>query len=451
MKRWGAAALLGVSLLATVGFWGYRQYQVRQNLETFLNNKYQMAFFDLNTHVQNLETALAKGLAATGQGEDVAVFSEIWLRADAAQADLNQLPVSSALTERTSKFLSQTGDYAYTISKDIMDKEELSDKHWSVLRRLYQQAADLNKELTTIQENLVDGKLTLTELRAGASSQLDKDQTPDRSFETVNRNMQTYPTLIYDGPFSDHLAKREPQGLEDENITSDQARKIALEFIDKGSDDYTARVVGRNKGIIEAYTVELLPRNNDADNKPKFTCDVSRQGGQVVWYLGTRDVGDAKLDIDQAVDKAKSFLESKGFTNMTHTYYSIHDSLATIQFVAKEDDVMIYPDQIKCEVALDDGRVLSYEATQYLMTNKERDIEKPKLTKEEAQKKLNEHMEVQSTRLAVIPLANYEEVLAWEFTGQIEDNTYLIYINAETGKKEKILMLVDTPNGRLTM
>ncbi len=450
-KRWGAAALFGLALLMAVGFWGYRQYQLKEDLEVFLNNKYQMAFFNLNTHVQNLETALAKALTATGDGEDVAIFSEIWLRADAAQADLNQLPISAALTERTSKFLSQTGDYAYTISRDIMDQQKLSEEHWNTLRRLYQQAADLNKELTAIQENLVDGKLTLSELRAGGKNQLDKEQSGEGSFESVNRSMQTYPTLIYDGPFSDHLAKREPQGLKGGNITSEQARDIAMKFVDKEGDNYTARVVGKNKGRIKAYTVELLPRNNQDANKARYTCDVSIKGGQVVWYLGNREIGKAKLTVDQAIDKAQAFLKEKGFKNMTHTYYSKHGNLLTVQFVAKENDIYIYPDQIKCAVALDDGRVLAFEATQYLMANKKRDIPQPKISQEEAKKKVNEHMEIQSVRLAVIPLANYEEVLAWEFTGQIEGNTHLIYINAETGKKEKVLMLVDTPNGKLIM
>lgn len=36
-----------------------------------------------------------------------------------------------------------------------------------------------------------------------------------------------------------------------------------------------------------------------------------------------------------------------------------------------------------------------------------------------------------------------------EFEGN-EENDFLVYINAETGKEEDILMIVNTPNGTLT-
>ncbi|MEG6617422.1 germination protein YpeB [Peptococcaceae bacterium 1198_IL3148] len=451
MRRWGAFALLSVALLAAVGFWGYRQYQARQDLETFLNNKYQMAFFNLSTNVQNLQTALGKSLTASGKGEDVAIFSEIWLRADSAQGDIAQLPVSSAVTERTSKFLAQAGDYAYTISKEIVDKEELSEQNWSTLNRLYRQAAQLNSDLQNIGEDLTDGKLTLGELKTGAQNQLANAEGADKSFDSVNRNMQSYPTLIYDGPFSDHLAKRKAEGLTGEKISADEARKIALDFVDKGDNNYSARVIGKNKGRINAYTVEVIPNNDNNENLPRYTCDVSAEGGKVIWYLGNKQVKDDSLSIDQATDRAKQFLDDKGIKNMRPTYHSKNGNLVTIQFAAVQGDVMIYPDQVKCTVALDDGRILGYEASQYWMAKKDRNIPQPKISSQQAKQNLNNHLEVKNSRLAIIPLVDYSEQLCWEFTGTINQDTYLVYINAETGKKEKVMMLVDTPNGQLTM
>ncbi|MBO8137113.1 MAG: germination protein YpeB [Desulfotomaculum sp.] len=451
-KRLGAVTLLGIALLAAVGFWGYRQYQMRQAMENYLNNKYQMAFFNMKTHVNNLETALAKSLVSTGQGEDAAIFSEIWLRSDMAQENLTQLPVSSALTERTAKFLAQVGDYAYSISRDVVDKEELKEQHWNTLNRLYRQASDLNKDLNQMESRLVDGKLTLSELQAGAKRDINKGkgEGPDRDFESINKNMQTYPSLIYDGPFSDHLEKRKPGGLKGKKITADQARDIALKFVDADRKNYTAKVSGKNKGKIVAYTVDLMPRGNN-NNLPKFTCDVSQVGGEVVWYLGSREIKPGGMTIEQAKEKARRFLESRGIKNMKDTYYRKQGNLATIQFAKMEDNVMIYPDQVKCTVALDDGRVLGYEASQYWMSNKDRNVPEPKLSREEVQAKLNDHMKVRSSRLAVIPMRNYDEVLCWEFIGEINQNTYLVYVNAENGKKEKVMMLVDTPDGRLTM
>ncbi|WP_031514257.1 germination protein YpeB [Desulfofalx alkaliphila] len=451
MKRWLAASLLGVALLAAVGFWGYRQHQVRQDLEVFLTNRYQMSFFDMATHVKNLETALAKSLVAKGTGEDVAIFSEIWLRADSAQSSLTQLPVSTALTERTAKFLSQVGDYSYTVSKEIVDTEELTDHHWNTLNRLYRQATELNKDISEMEEQVVEGRLTLSELQAKTRQGLDDaDRGLDGELEKINRNMQTHPTLIYDGPFSDHLEKRKPQGLKGESISAEKAREIALDFIDKENKNYTARVVGKNKGRIESYTVELIPRDNN-ENLPRYMCDVSQQGGKVIWYLGNKEVENANFSVEQAREKARQFLKSRGKENMVDTFHSKQGNMVTVQFVATEGDVMLYPDQIKCLVSLDDGRVLAYEASQYWMASKDRDLKEAVITQEEAREKVNPHMNVESARLALIPKENYQEVLCWELTGSLNEDTFLVYINAETGKKESVKVVVDTPNGQLTM
>lgn len=451
-KNWGlwTISLLSIALLAVVGLWGYRQQQENRQLQVLLNNKYQMAFHNMSSNVQSLENALAKSLTATGHGEDAAIFSEIWLRADAAQGDLAQLPVSSAVTERTSKFLSQAGDYAHTISRDIMDKKELSEQHWNTLNRLYKQASQLNSDLNDMNKNLMDGKITMTELKKETKKNIaHAASTADQGFDAVNRNMQTYPTLIYDGPFSDHLAKRQAEGLTGKKITSEQAQAIALKFIDPSSKNYNARVVGKNKGRIEAYTVESVPRDSNS-KLPRYTTDVSVRGGEVIWCLANKQVDKAKLTIDQAQQKAQQFLAERGFKNMQPTYHSKQGNTATIQFVAKENDVLIYPDQVKCTVALDDGRILGYEASQYWMAKKDRDLPRPKISQEEAKGKINENLQVKSSRLAVIPLANYEEQLCWEFTGQVDKDTFLVYVNAENGKKEKVLRLVETPDGQLT-
>ena len=36
------------------------------------------------------------------------------------------------------------------------------------------------------------------------------------------------------------------------------------------------------------------------------------------------------------------------------------------------------------------------------------------------------------------------EILCWEFKGRVKDNEFLVYINAETGKEEDILVILET-------
>ena len=66
------------------------------------------------------------------------------------------------------------------------------------------------------------------------------------------------------------------------------------------------------------------------------------------------------------------------------------------------------------------------------------------------QKNLNKNLEIKSEGLAVIPTEWKTEILCWEFKGTVDETDFLVYINAETGKEEDILVIVNTPNGTLT-
>ena len=63
---------------------------------------------------------------------------------------------------------------------------------------------------------------------------------------------------------------------------------------------------------------------------------------------------------------------------------------------------------------------------------------------------INKNVEITSERLALIPTEWSSEVLTYEFKGKVDDTDFLVYINAETGREENILVIIDTPNGILT-
>ena len=88
--------------------------------------------------------------------------------------------------------------------------------------------------------------------------------------------------------------------------------------------------------------------------------------------------------------------------------------------------------------------------TVYTPVDNKREQIRQLITKEEAKKVLNKQLEIQSENLAMIPTKWKTEILCWEFKGKVEDNEFLVYINAQTGKEEDILVIVNTPDGTLT-
>ena len=158
-----------------------------------------------------------------------------------------------------------------------------------------------------------------------------------------------------------------------------------------------------------------------------------------------------KIGIEEANKKAKEYLEKNGFSNMQQTYYLKNNGVMTINYAYSQEGVLMYPDLIKVKVALDDGQILGIETTGYLNNHTERNISKVKISKEQARGKLNKKLNIQGEVLAVIPTEWKTEILCYEFKGKIEDTEYLVYINAENGEEEQILIITNTPNGQLAM
>ncbi|WDC84996.1 hypothetical protein PL321_05505 [Caloramator sp. mosi_1] len=48
-------------------------------------------------------------------------------------------------------------------------------------------------------------------------------------------------------------------------------------------------------------------------------------------------------------------------------------------------------------------------------------------------------------------MESLKEVLCYEFFGEYNGEKFFIYINAQDGTEERILKLIDTPNGELTI
>ena len=66
-------------------------------------------------------------------------------------------------------------------------------------------------------------------------------------------------------------------------------------------------------------------------------------------------------------------------------------------------------------------------------------------------KNLNKNLQINYEGLAIIPTKYQTEIFCYEFKGKVDDKEFLVYINAENGREEDILIITNTPNGILTM
>ena len=72
--------------------------------------------------------------------------------------------------------------------------------------------------------------------------------------------------------------------------------------------------------------------------------NVTKPGGFVSYYLDSRYVGEQKLSMEEAVEKAAQFLQSHGMPDMKETYYFTSDGICTINFAYTQSGVTCYTD-----------------------------------------------------------------------------------------------------------
>ena len=178
---------------------------------------------------------------------------------------------------------------------------------------------------------------------------------------------------------------------------------------------------------------------------------ITKNDAKLYLMLSDRKVLEEKISVEDAKKKGIEFLKNIGITDVEDTYYLKHEGMVIINYAGKQDDIILYPDLIKVKIALDTGDVLSVEAQGYIFNHTKREDIKPSITLEEARKVINENVEIKKEGMAIIPTDSKMEVLTYEFRGMLDEREFLVYINAKTGIEEKILIIIDTLGGTLTM
>ncbi len=113
-------------------------------------------------------------------------------------------------------------------------------------------------------------------------------------------------------------------------------------------------------------------------------------------------MGDAKLGYPDASKKARAFLNARGIQNMKESYYMITDGVCLINYAYVQDGIVCYPDLVKVGIALDNGEIVRFESTGYLMNHHARTLT-AKLTAQQAQKSVSPNLTVKQCRAALIP------------------------------------------------
>jgi germination protein YpeB len=420
---------------------------------------YLRALENLALSMESIRTTLNRGIYSNSPQMLNELSGRLGMDASTAKMSLSQLPVTQLNLENTNRFLSQVGNYSQSLARKFAGGGELSRDDRANLTSLLEHAERLANELWEIESRVSGGHLSFSEVFGDRVDSNGNGGTRPPHISDGFANMEgifdDYPSLVYDGPFSEHIISGiEPRLLRNTDaVSAIDSLSAAREYSGVSSLVFLHERGGR----IPTYVF------GNADT----TTAVTQDGGLFVQKLSFRRVGEKTVSMEQAIGIAEDFLAKIGYlesANMVHTYYSLNGGICTIKFASELEvdcheesnfgdcPIIIYTDLIKVGVALDNGEVVSFDATPFITAHHRREPSSPAISEDEAAQRLSANLEVQNVRLAVIPTSGNNEVLCYEFLCVSDRGSQvLVYVNADTGVEEQILLVRISDNGTIVV
>ncbi len=401
----------------------------------------ERALTQLGTYLDDINLNLQKCMYSRSKNMLSEMSSKLWRSSASAKENLSEITDGNTEISGVYKFLSQVGEYTLSLNERLAQNKELTKEETENISKLLGYSKKLSEDINYLISQEENGLLDFEEIKSTLQSEGDSSIYIGDSLNDANQSINDYPTLIYDGPFSDHVNNKKPVLIEHLEVVSQaQAQEKAADFM--GADSQHIKFHSKTENNLSTYNFY----NGD------YTVSVTQKGGVVCYMLTSTYASEIRLSPEDAVKKATEFLKDKGYTQIKESYYSTNDGICTINFAYYEDGVTYYTDLIKVSVSLDEGKITAFDATGYLMNHRERKIpQKVKYTLENGKKLLKKDLKVISYKKTYIPTEWETEEYAYEYHCKANDgNEILVYIDPVTGEEIDILILLYSDGGRLT-
>ena len=415
-------SFLSAAILVVGGFAIKARNKSKYHLN-MIETQYSRAFEQLGSSLNNISMAMQKTVYVSSAKKMGSLAAEIFSEAELAKSALSELPMGENNISTIYRFLSQVGNYALSVSKNITSENTVSDKQRAELKLLSDTAQTVTQVIndTGIEYNnpeqwakAIDQRLNDVVSEQGLASSLTE----------LEENLSDYPTLIYDGPYSDHILEKQPlMTAAAAEYSKEDALAVARTV---AGENNNLRFEDMQNGKIECYRF--------VDSNVNIT--VSKRGGYVVYMRKNRTVG--------------KILEQMQITGMIDTYFYTDNGVCVINFAYLDGQTICYTDLIKVGVAMDTGEIMLLETAGYLTNHTDRAFQTLQITESQAAEKISSDLEVEKSSITLIPTEAGGEVRCYEFLCKTQENQeILVYINALTLEEEQVYILLKTDGGTL--
>lgn len=431
--------IVSFSLAVAVFSLGFsiKTYTSNKRYKLQLENGYSRSLDEFNAAVNNISLTLSKARFVTTPEQIGNIAAKLLTEAQISKNALAQLPSANELTT-LNKFLSQVGNYAMSVSKELISGGAVTDKHTENIEKLSSAADKISQAVSNSRITYNNADYWASELDNKIDNSVDTESLAT-AIGDIEDGLSDYPTLVYDGPYSDHILEKEPEMLKGkETLSQEKAMEKAVDFAECNKESIAFD--GEIEGKIPSYRF----------SGNGITVSVSKTGGYAVFMRKERAVKQSIISYEQAVEKAKRYLKRMNLLNFSETYYFTNEGICTVNFAFTDGETVCYTDLIKVGVAMDTGEIMFYEASGYISNHTDRAFETPTITPEEARNLISDKLSVNKVQLTLIPKSYSDEVRCYEFSCQSNDGQeILIYVNTIRPEIEEILILLKGDGGTL--
>ncbi|MBR5947337.1 MAG: germination protein YpeB [Clostridia bacterium] len=495
-------ALLVAALIVT-GVWGSSNLARAEELRRTNEGVYRQAYIELADSVYSMQLALSKLMVSESPSTLMETLDDIRFESGTIAGLMGRIPQSHPDTYELNRFLIRIGDYAQSLSNALRRGGSLSEEDRGQLMEAFTASEAVFNELS---ERLSSGNIPLTALDgSGFFSQT--AQNGGESGSSQDAANSSYPALVYDGPYSESAENREPLGLTGGDMDDMAANKRAAEYLEDegasleygGISDGKIPFHGFSGTLSDGRSAEialsvaggqLLYLRTDGERA------IGGEGRRDANGSGSGNIGGEPTgegaqnpddeELSRLEEAGKAWLSRMGYPEMEATnaqYYenSVMICYAAVQRVsfsiadgglheiisddadmsevinairseeredgAEESRVILYNDTVKLWLSRESGGVICADARSFLFSHTERELPSEIVSGERAAMRLSPNLELEKRALALIPMIDGSERLCYEFTGSFAGESYIVYLDAETGDEVRISRIINDENG----
>lgn len=385
-----------------------------------VDRMYETAYYEAVDNMTDVERKLGKVTALSKPTLQQEFLYDVWRQCNVAVTCLSKIANEGEQAETVVNFLNKTGDYCYYLSRKA-ETDPIDEKERNNLLKFKRIVSELNASFAGV------GEKTITDKGIDASVLSDMSAVGEA---IRNSSDVDYPELIYDGPFSDGLKKRDAVFLKGkEEITEEKASEILKTYF---KDAENVKKTGDNASSVPAYVYSFTIAGVEG------TAQISKAGGYLVEYSSYEKTIDPEYTVEECAERAKKFLREVGYEDMECVWTYNSDSTVYFNFAYSLQGVICYPDLVKVKVSAQTGRVTGMEGLNYMYNHKERT-----LATERVQIAFSDKIAIEKTRDCIIPTEWGTEIQCVEIKGTCDGETYYVYYDVKTGEEAEAFVVVD--------